>query len=224
MLKFQTFYGVPAKQIIFCVFLRINWYHFSITRMQKEKKYLLLILVAVLLNVRNSYSQTGNYRDSLAVYYAREAPHQLSFHNTVGTSFTYMPKYGSITGLSFSSFLSYPLSNKFSVQGGFMVGKYFSALRNLPFESSFPNTFNTLSMFGSATYQLNERLSFYGLGIKQIGGFIPYANFPTGSFTIGSTLNFGSFSIGAAVSVTERNDYFFNPYGGNRDFFPGSPW
>jgi hypothetical protein len=146
-------------------------------------------------------------------------------HYSVGSSFTFIPRYGSITGFNASTYLSYPLTPKLSVEGGFIAGHFYPSLKNSLGESGFNNSFCTFSVYGSASYQLNKRLTVYGTGIKQLAGLMPLYNMPTSSFSIGSTLNFGTFSIGAEIQMSDWNNYYSpSPFGENNSLFPSNPW
>jgi hypothetical protein len=69
--------------------------------------------------------------------------------------------------------------------------------------------FNELSVYGSASYQVNPQLTLYGSGIKQLAGTSPFL--PKSSYSVGSTYNFGSFSIGVALKVSKW-DNSFSPF------------
>jgi hypothetical protein len=68
--------------------------------------------------------------------------------------------------------------------------------------------FNELSIYGSASYHFNSQLTLYGTGIKQLAGTSPFYFLPKSSYTIGSTYNFGNFSLGVALQVSKWNSSF----------------
>jgi hypothetical protein len=146
-------------------------------------------------------------------------------HYSIGSSFTYIPRYGSVTGLTLSPIYIYPVSSKFSLEAGLIAGRYFPFMKNSSPETGINNPFNSVAVFGSARYQLNQRLSVYGTGTRQIIGTHPLFNLPTSSFSVGSTLDFGNFSIGAEIRMSDRNYYYSpDPFGGNSRYFPSFPW
>jgi len=54
---------------------------------------------------------------------------------------------------------------------------------------------------------------------------MPLYYLPRSSYSFGSTLNFGSFSIGAEIRVSDMNNYFSPfPAAGNRGYFPSQAW
>ena len=81
-------------------------------------------------------------------------------------------------------------------------------------------TFNELSVYGSATYHFNSQLTLYGSGIKQLAGTSPFNILPKRSYTIGSTYNFGNFSIGLAVRMSKWDNNFSPfPINGSQGFY-----
>jgi hypothetical protein len=185
----------------------------------------ILIFFLSFLVPRKAFTQEIVTPDSIQVFSSARARIKPQFHYNIGSSFTFIPRYGSVTSLFISPYLSYPLSPKISVEAGLFAGRYYSTLKNISPESGSNNSFNALSIYGSARYQLNERLSVYGTGIKHLAGSTPFCNIPSSSLTIGSTLNFGNFSIGAAIQMSDWNNYY-SPYryGGNPDYFSSFPW
>jgi len=188
------------------------------------KAVLFLFILGILLTPV-AFCQEPVFVDSLGNPVAEPARMKPGLHYSVGSSFSYIPRYGSVTGLNASAFFAYPLTPGFTLEGGLVAGRYYPTLKNFNSESGTAPSFNTLSMYGSARYQVNRRLSVYGTGMKQLAGAIPLYNLPSGSFSFGSTLDFGNFSFGAEIRMTDRN-YYYNstPIGGNRFFFPSNPW
>lgn len=173
----------------------------------------------------SAFCQQTESADSLEIFNSIHIKTKPRLHYSAGSSFTYILRYGSISGLNISSFLSYPVSPKISVEAGLIAGRYYSTLKNIFPESGINNSFNTLSVYGSASYQLNQRLTFYGTGIRQLAGSLPLYNLPAGSLTFGSTLTFGNFSVGAAIQMSDWNNYYSSsPFGGNHNYFPSYPW
>jgi long-subunit fatty acid transport protein len=134
----------------------------------------------------------------------------------------FFPHLGSITGFTLSPSLSVPLSSKWSVNGGIIAGRYYSTIGNLNTEGVLPGTFNVLSLYGSAIYHVNPQMTLYGIGTKSLTNNSPFYSIPKSSYTIGSTYNFGDFSIGVSFQVSKWNNAFnplpfnspqgFNPY------------
>ncbi len=171
-----------------------------------------------------AFSQQINYRDSLAQYNSGKENMRPRLNYSVVSSFTVIPHLGTVTGFAIASFISVPLSPKLSVDGGIIAGRYYSTLRNFGPESSVNGIFNEISLFGSASYHISSQLTVYGIGIKQLTGTSSFNLLPKSSYTIGSTFNFGSFSIGAAVQMSGSNDIssplpiqrsrgFYSPFG-----------
>jgi hypothetical protein len=138
----------------------------------------------------------------------------------VGSSFLFVPHFGSVTGFTVSPFLSVPLAPKLSVDGGFIAGRYYSSLSNLNPERSINGAFNELSVYASARYHVSPQLTLYGTGIKQLTGNSPLYLLPKSSYTIGSNYNFGSFSIGLTLQMSNWNDISGPlPFNGNQIFY-----
>ncbi len=131
-------------------------------------------------------------------------------HYNVGSSFLVAPHYGSASGLTFSPYLTIPLSQKLSVEGGIIAGYIYISPWNSGNEGLMYHSFNEVSIFGSASYQVTPRLTLYGAGIKQLTGNSPYDFLPKSSYTIGSTINFGNFSLGFNVHMSKW-DNIYNP-------------
>ncbi|MGD0583266.1 MAG: hypothetical protein ABR974_10010 [Bacteroidales bacterium] len=167
----------------------------------------LIIVLASLFSVQ-AFSQQINYPDSLAGYNSPKENLKPVLHYSVGSTFIAVPHLGSVTGFTLSPFLSVPLSPKLSVEGGIIAGRYYSTLGNVNPEGAMPGAFNELSLFGSASYHINSQLTLYGTGIKQLAGTSPFNILPKSSYTVGSTYNFGSFSIGVSLQMSKWNNNF----------------
>ncbi len=179
-----------------------------------------LIIVLVSLFSVQAFSQKINWGDSIPPYNASKVNLKPSLHYSIGSTFLVVPQLGSVTGITLTPFLSIPLSPKWSVEGGIIAGRYYSSLWNINPEGSSYGAFNELSLFGSASYHFNSQLTLYGTGIKQLAGTSPYNFLPKSSYTIGSTYNFGSFSIGVAVQVSKWNNSFSPfPINGSEGFY-----
>ena len=184
-----------------------------------------LIIVLVSLFSIQAFSQQINYRDSLAEYNSEKINLKPQLHYSVGSTLTVIPHFGTVTGFTISPFLSVPLSQKLSVDGGIIAGRYYSALRNFNPEGTMNGTFNILSVYGSATYHFNSQFTVYGTGIKQLTGTSPFNFLPKSSYTIGSSFNFGNFSIGAALQMSKWNNISSPlPFNGSQGFYSPYKW
>jgi hypothetical protein len=179
-----------------------------------------LIIVLVSLFSNQAFSQQINYRDSLAEYNSQKVNLMPRLHYSVGSTFMIIPHLGSVTGFTLSPFLSIPLSPKLSVDGGIIAGHFYSSLRNFNPEGAINGAFNELSVYGSAIYHINSQLTVYGSGIKQLTGTSSFYFLPKSSYAIGSTYNFGNFSIGVTLQMSKRNDILSPlPFNGSQGFY-----
>lgn len=179
-----------------------------------------LIVVLVSLFTCQAFSQQINYRDSLADFNFRRPDLKPSLNYTVGSTFLIVPHYGTVTGFTLSPFLSIPLSAKWSVDGGIIAGRYYSAFRNMNHEGMINGAFNDLSVYGSASYHVNSQLTVYGTAFRHVAGTYPFSYLPKSSYAIGSTYKFGNFSIGVTVETSKWNDFSSPlPFNGTRGFY-----
>jgi hypothetical protein len=193
--------------------------------MLKRNLFTTCLIILGLLFSMSAYSQEFSVSDSLNSFPVPSSKIKNNIHYSIGSNFMFIPRYGTISGLNASAFYSIPVSSRLTVEAGLLAGRYYSAFKNVNPENKVYNTFNTLSVYGTASYQLSQRLTVYGTGIKQLAGQMPLYNMPSGSFIVGSTLNFGNFSLGASIQMSDRNRYY-SPfhYGGNPDYFSAFPW
>jgi hypothetical protein len=179
-----------------------------------------LIVVLVSLFSIQAFSQQINYRDSLAEYNSPKVNLKPRLYYSVGSTFIIVPHLGTVTGFTLSPFLSIPLSPKLSVDGGIIAGRFYSALENSNPESALNGAFNELSVYGSASYHINSQLTVYGTGIKQLTGTSPFYFLPKSSYTIGSSYNFGNFSIGVTLQRSKWNGNLSPlPFSGSQGFY-----
>ena len=179
-----------------------------------------LIIVLVSLFSSQAFSQQINYRDGNSDYNSRIVNLKPSLNYTVGSTFILVPHLGTVTGFTLSPSLSIPLSPKWSVDGGIIAGRYYSAGRNLNPEGMINGTFDELSVYGSASYHVNYQLTVYGATIKHIAGTSPFSMLPKSSYAIGSTYNFGNISIGVAFQMSKWNDILSPmPFNGTQGFY-----
>jgi hypothetical protein len=182
-----------------------------------------LIIVLVSLFSYQAFSQQINYGDSLAGYNSQKVNLKPRLNYSVGSTFMIVPHLGTVTGFTLSPVLSIPLSPKLSVDGGIIAGRFYSALGNFNPEGAINGVYNTLSIFGSASYQINSQLTVYGSGMKQLAGPSPFYLLPNSSYAIGSTYKFGNSSIGVTLQISKWNNIlspllfngsqgFYSPY------------
>jgi hypothetical protein len=90
---------------------------------------------------------------------------------------------------------------------------------NFNHEGGIYGEFSGLSVFGSASYRVNPKLTLYGAGIKQLTSSSPFL-LPKSSYVIGSNYNFGSFSIGVSVEMSKwNNNLLRSPYNDSQGFY-----
>ena len=188
--------------------------------MSQRKYNISLIIILVSLFSIQAFSQQINYGDSLTKNNSARVQLKPTLHYSIGSNFIFVPHLGSITGFTLSPFLSVPLSPKLSVEGGIIAGRFYSGLRNFSPEGAMYGAFNALSVYGSASYHFNSQLTLYGAGIKQLAGTSPFYFLPKSSYTIGSTYNFGNFSLGVALQVSKWNNSLSPfPINGSQGFY-----
>jgi len=164
------------------------------------------------------FSQQFNYRDSLTENNAQKVILKPQLHYSLGSTFMIVPHLGSVAGFTITPYLSIPLSPKWSVDGGIIAGRY-SVFGNFNHESAIKGEFNELFIFGSASYHINSQLTLYGAGIKQLTGSSPFM-LPKSSYLIGSTYNFGNFSIGVTLQMSKWNNNLSPfPINGTQGFY-----
>jgi hypothetical protein len=179
-----------------------------------------LIIVLVSLFSIQAFSQQINYSDSLAEYNSHTVNLKPKLYYSVGSTFMIVPHLGTVTGFTLSPFLSIPLSPKLSVDGGIIARRFYSTSYNFNPEGAINGAFNELSIFGSASYHINSQLTVYGSGIKQLTGTTPYSFLPKSSYAIGSTYNFGNFSIGVTMQMSKWNDILSpSSFDGSQGFY-----
>jgi hypothetical protein len=179
-----------------------------------------LIIVLVSLFSVQAFSQQINYSDSLAESHSQNVNLKPRLVYSIGSAFMVIPHIGSITGFTISPSLSVPLSPRLSVDGGIIAGRFYSAFGNYGSDWPGSGAFNELSVYGSASYHVNPQLTLFGTGIKRLTDTSPFHTLPASSYTIGSTYNFGSFSIGVSMQMSKWNNAFSPlPFNGSPGFY-----
>jgi hypothetical protein len=173
--------------------------------MSGSKCKIFLFIVLIPLFSSQSFSQQVSYRDSIPGY-TPKATFKPELHNSIGNTFLFVPRLGTLSGITFSSSLSIPISPKWSVDGGIIAGRFYSTLSDYNRESAINGAFNELSLFGSASYHINSHLTLYGMAIKQLTGTSPFNFLPKSSYAVGSTYKLGNSSIGVSVQISKWNN------------------
>jgi hypothetical protein len=164
------------------------------------------IIVLVSLFSIQAFSQQVNYGDSLAEFNSQKVILKPRLHLSVGSSFMIVPHAGNVTAFTLSPSISVPLSPKLSVDGGILARRFYSSLSDFNPEGEINGAFSEISVYGSASYHFNPQLTLYGSAIRQIAGTSPFYSIPKSSYSIGSTYNFGNFSIGVNLQMSRWND------------------
>jgi hypothetical protein len=177
----------------------------------------LIIVLVSPLSVQ-AFSQQISYSDSFSEYNAPKANLKPMLHYSVGSTLMFVPHVGSVTGFTLSPSFSVPLSQRWSVDGGIIAGRYYSSFGDINKEGIMPGAFNALSIYGAASYHVNPQLTLYGIGTKQLTNTSPFYSIPKSSYAIGSTYKFGDFSIGVTLQMSKWNNIHspspFNDYQG----------
>lgn len=143
----------------------------------------------------------------------------LHYHTNIGNSFFYSKAFGSGTEFYAAPELSYGLALRLSLHGGvlFSYTSFFGLPNDLENGDSKMIPIPGMALYGIANYQLNEKLSFFGTGIRHMSTFYPIdnngVNIPAHySFSFGSNYKIGNnITIGASIHVNDRTPYY-SPY------------
>ena len=160
-----------------------------------------------------------------------DSPHRLKPHWNLmlGSNFNFSKSFGSSTGIFLAPMLTLPLNNRLSLRGGIVASHTYLYGMGMPDEFVSFNSFNDLSVFGTASYMLSENFEVYGTATKRLTELplIPYPSMLStspNSFTIGTNWRIGNnISVGASFTKTDRYFPFYNssPFTpGGRSFFP----
>jgi len=182
---------------------------------------IILIIALVSLFSVQAFSQQMNTGSNLIEDNSAKVILKPRLNYMIGSSFLAVPHLGSVSSFTISPSLSVPLTNKLSVHGGIVAGYYYSA----PFKSNndvlASGSFNSLSVYGSASYNINPQLTLYGSVIKQLAGTTSFSVLPKTSYSIGSSYNFGNFSIGVSVQTSKWDNFYSSPFpvNGSQGFY-----
>lgn len=141
---------------------------------------------------------------------------RLQFNTSLGTSFFYSGAYGTGNEFFAAPGVNYGLTPRLSLHGGviFSYTSFFNPQNEAEQGGSPMMSFPGMSVYGSANYQINEKLSFFGTGMKHIPVFFPgeendLNNFNNYSFSLGSNYKIGrNVTIGASIHVNDRGSYY----------------
>jgi hypothetical protein len=188
--------------------------------MSGSKFNISLIIVLVSLFPIQAFSQQINIGNNPTDYNSANVILKPKLNYMIESNIIVVPHIGTVTGFTLSPSISIPLSPKLSVDGGIIGGRYYSNLWYSNPEEAMHGAFIELSVYGSASYHVNPQLTLYGMGIKRLTGTSPFYSTPESSYTIGSTYNFGSFSIGVALQMSKWNNMYSPfPVNGSQGFY-----
>ncbi|MFZ5941722.1 MAG: hypothetical protein ACOYXB_14200 [Bacteroidota bacterium] len=188
--------------------------------MKKLSGIVLLVFAACTL-----YGQDGAFRQPLpdSLISGNEVPRVKApvFGFSAGSSFLWSPGFGSASMLYAAPGLTYPVSQRFSVHAGVLTTLSYPIGGSGDISLGNPQPMTSLSLYAAASYRLDDRLTVYGAGIKQIVGPDlknpgPMVSFGSDSYTLGASYRLGrNVTIGAAVVVNNRSTaYPFAPANG----------
>ncbi len=161
-----------------------------------------------------------NYGDSLTEYNSLKGNLKPKLNFSLGSTYLIVPHFGTVNGFTLSPSISVPLSPKLSVEGGIIAGRYYSPSMNFNSEGMINGAFNTLSVYGSASYHINSQLTVYGARIRQLTGTTPFSYLPKSSYAIGSTYKLRNASIGITLQMSKWNDNLTPfPFRGSQGFY-----
>ena len=152
-------------------------------------------------------------------------PGPWAFNTMVGTSFGYVPLFGSAMNMFAVPRASYKANERLSFHGGLIVSQTLPVSMHSSEDPLIPAGMSNISAFASASYRLTENLTLHGTGIKSM------ANLPLDEnrsaldyhdLSIGATYDFGNFSIGASFHRSD-NSFYRSPFGYGNSFY-GSPF
>ena len=151
----------------------------------------------------------------------------------IGTGYSFASGYGSGMNFYAAPTLTMPVTNRLSVHAGIVASSFYPVTMGPQFEQGgMPSIYSSLALFVAASYRMNDRLILHGSGVKQLANApinSPFSPYPIDNFSFGATFRLGdNVSIGATISVNNRNGYYNlpgfghpgNPFGGGSPFSP----
>ena len=191
--------------------------------MEKGKIKGFVFSLILFLIFQGAYSQKAVLPDSLFNNVTAGNSLKPQFHYSIGSAITIVPHTGSMSGITFTPSVFLPLSSRLSVEGGIIAGRFYSTLPGFKQEGIGLSSFNELSVYGLATYRVTPQFTVFGSGIKQVTGSSSLYTIPKSIYTIGSSYNFGSFSIGLTLRMAKQEGNFNAfPFNSSQGF--GSPF
>lgn len=189
--------------------------------MAVQKYNISLIIALVSLLSVQAFSQQMNIGSSLMEDNSAKVILKPGLNYMIGSNFLAVPHLGSVSAFTISPSLSVPLSPKLSVDGGIIAGYYYSAPWKSNNDGLAYGSFTGLSVYGSASYNINPQLTLYGSAIKQLSGTSSFSVLPKTSYSIGSSYNFGNFSIGVSFQTSKWDDIYNSPFpiNGSQGFY-----
>jgi hypothetical protein len=142
----------------------------------------------------------------------------LSWNMNLGTGYSYMPGYGSGMFAYTAPALTVPVNSRWSLHGGVMVSYFMPVGLGSPAQGELGNqgSFSSFSVFGAASYRMNDRLVLHGAGVKQLATtplpmpVTPFSPYPTDRISLGATYRLGNnVSIGASIHMQKDNGYYY---------------
>jgi len=147
-----------------------------------------------------------------------------SFSTSVGTSYTFIPRFGSVMNMYTAPQLNYAATGRLAFHAGVMVGRTMPVTGIINEESPLNAGMTNMSTYVAASYRLTENLVVHGSGTRSlalvpVNGELQSVQF--NDLSIGATYNFGNFSIGATIHRSDA-PFYSTPFGnGNPEF--GTP-
>jgi len=133
----------------------------------------------------------------------------------VGTSYAFASGYGSGMRFYAAPTLTMPVTGRLSLHAGVLASSFYPVSGKLVPETGMPAMLSSLSLFAAASYQLNDRLTLHGAGVKQLVNApvnYPLMPYPVDNLSLGATFRLGdNVTIGASVSVRSNNGYNYIP-------------
>lgn len=174
------------------------------------KKGIVFILAFIALPVFSQEAESPNLTRRLQ---------KLNWDMQMGTAFTYSPYWGSGISYYAAPGFNYPLNEKFSFHGGVIT-----SVTTSPYMASSEigmqrAASGSTSIYGTVAYRLNQNVTFYGTGVKNLITFGPPTPFNYNSYdeiSFGSSIRLGEHvTIGASVHIrdyTYPGTGFHSPY------------
>ncbi len=207
----------------------------NVFRKMKHGFYILLFCLAAFtstgLKAQNEKTEIiGNEDVDMTSQPTQSVPAWLNrgWNISLGSSYTYSPQFGSLTGFTVSPVYTMPLTSRLSIYGGVIFSKYYSPVGAFFSEPGVQNQSGMISLTGSASYKLNDHILVYGSGVKHFGSMpLPsyLSPYNSDSFTIGSMFKVGDhFSLGASFKYSNEPYNNLYPYNSNTPFFGQFPF